>query len=108
MKRWTQTLVGILIGFAALAAAAQGYPAKAVHVVVPYPAGGYYDLLARFPDLGTRLRQVAGTLSGGQQQMLVITRAHFVAAAENPTSQLNNLRRLLSKRVEIPLTALGA
>lgn len=58
MRRWTQALVGILIGFAALAAAAQGYPAKAVHVVVPYPAGGYYDLLARV--IGGKLQEILG------------------------------------------------
>lgn len=58
MRRWTQTLVGIVIGCAALAAAAQGYPAKAVHVVVPYPAGGYYDLLARV--IGGKLQETWG------------------------------------------------
>jgi len=30
---------------------------------------------ARFPDLGKRRSQVAGTLSGGQQQMLAVSRA---------------------------------
>lgn len=58
MSRWTQALVGILIGFAALAAGAQGYPARAVHVVVPYPAGGYYDLLARV--IGGKLQETWG------------------------------------------------
>jgi len=33
------------------------------------------DVLDRFPVLGERIDQVAGTLSGGQQQMLVIARA---------------------------------
>ena len=32
-------------------------------------------MLARFPILGERLKQRAGTLSGGEQQMLVIARA---------------------------------
>ena len=58
MWRWTQALVGILMGFAALAAGAQGYPARAVHVVVPYPAGGYYDLLARV--IGGKLQETLG------------------------------------------------
>jgi branched-chain amino acid transport system ATP-binding protein len=31
--------------------------------------------LARFPQLGSRARQLAGTLSGGEQQMLAIARA---------------------------------
>ncbi len=33
------------------------------------------DVLARFPRLKERLRQAAGTMSGGEQQMLVIGRA---------------------------------
>lgn len=33
------------------------------------------DMLALFPRLGERLRQPAGTLSGGEQQMLAIARA---------------------------------
>jgi branched-chain amino acid transport system ATP-binding protein len=33
------------------------------------------DVLARFPRLKDRLRQAAGTMSGGEQQMLVIARA---------------------------------
>jgi branched-chain amino acid transport system ATP-binding protein len=33
------------------------------------------DVLARFPRLKDRLRQAAGTMSGGEQQMLVIGRA---------------------------------
>lgn len=41
----------------------------------PAIAGDLDSVLARFPDLATRLRQVAGTLSGGQQQMLVMARA---------------------------------
>ncbi|MCK8787311.1 ABC transporter ATP-binding protein [Roseomonas sp. NAR14] len=32
-------------------------------------------MIARFPRLGERLRQAAGTLSGGEQQMLAIARA---------------------------------
>jgi branched-chain amino acid transport system ATP-binding protein len=35
----------------------------------------YDDVLHRFPRLKDRLRQAAGTLSGGEQQMLVIGRA---------------------------------
>ena len=33
------------------------------------------SMLVRFPSLRTRMRQSAGTLSGGEQQMLVIARA---------------------------------
>ncbi len=38
-------------------------------------AGSRDAILADFPVLAERLRQVAGTLSGGQQQMLAIARA---------------------------------
>lgn len=34
------------------------YPSKPVHIVVPYPAGGSGDFLARL--IGTRLSQVMG------------------------------------------------
>ncbi|MCL4250279.1 MAG: ABC transporter ATP-binding protein [Anaerolineae bacterium] len=33
------------------------------------------SVLARFPRLGERIRQLAGTLSGGEQQMLIMARA---------------------------------
>src|SRR3990172_339335 len=46
MRKMKTTLLAILLACAA-AASAQVYPTKAVRVVVPYPAGGYYDLLAR-------------------------------------------------------------
>lgn len=36
---------------------------------------GYAQALALFPVLGQRLQQMAGTLSGGEQQMLAIARA---------------------------------
>jgi branched-chain amino acid transport system ATP-binding protein len=38
-------------------------------------AGDLEQMLARFPALRDRLKQRAGTLSGGEQQMLVIARA---------------------------------
>jgi len=38
-------------------------------------AAGLADVYAMFPVLGTRRNQVAGTLSGGQQQMVAIGRA---------------------------------
>jgi branched-chain amino acid transport system ATP-binding protein len=37
-------------------------------------ANRLHDILASFPELGGRLRQKAGTLSGGEQQMLAIGR----------------------------------
>ncbi|HXW31463.1 MAG TPA: MFS transporter, partial [Acidimicrobiales bacterium] len=37
-------------------------------------AGAIDQALGRFPELGPRLHQTAGTLSGGEQQMLALTR----------------------------------
>lgn len=54
--RWS---VGVLCGVAALPAIAQGFPNKIVDIVVPYPAGGPSDYVARQiqPGLGKALGQ---------------------------------------------------
>ena len=39
---------------------------------------------AHFPVLGERRRQAAGTLSGGEQQMLALARSHAAAASAPP------------------------
>ena len=54
MKKLQQVLFAILLACAS-AASAQVYPAKAVRFIVPYPAGGYYDLLARV--IGAKLAE---------------------------------------------------
>jgi branched-chain amino acid transport system ATP-binding protein len=50
------------------------------NVALQAEAGSEGDALAQavdtFPVLGERLGQVAGTLSGGEQQMLALVRAH--------------------------------
>jgi len=61
----TSMLAAFLVSFAGLAiaapgiVAAQSYPAKAVRVVVPFPAGGGTDIQARaiFKELGEQLKQ---------------------------------------------------
>ena len=47
MRKVLQGLFTFTLVAAALAAGAQTYPARAVNFIVPYPAGGYYDLLPR-------------------------------------------------------------
>ena len=52
-------------------------PAQVAALPDTVPAGGYelYDIYDAFPVLGQRRHQKAGTLSGGEQQMLAIGRA---------------------------------
>ena len=45
----------LLLAAAGAAAQAQGYPSKPIRVVVPYPAGGVVDVIAR--SVGERMAQ---------------------------------------------------
>jgi len=67
MKSTQRLLLGLLLAGFAWAAVAQGYPARAVRMIVPYPAGGYYDLLAR--TIGQKLSE------GWGQPLVVENRA---------------------------------
>src|SRR5688572_24676921 len=53
MKALFRTFLATLVACAAAHAAAQSYPAKAVHIVVPFPPSGAADLLTR--ALGKKL-----------------------------------------------------
>ncbi len=48
----------LLLAAAGAAAQAQGYPSKPIRVVVPYPAGGVVDVIAR--SVGERMAQTIG------------------------------------------------
>jgi len=56
MTRFTAVIASAVLSIGL--ASAQGYPAKPVRIVVPYPAGGASDTLARL--LGAKLNEVLG------------------------------------------------
>ena len=59
MRRLLTVMVAILVGLAwAGVAAAQNYPTRAMTMIVPFPAGGATDTLARF--LAEKMRAVLG------------------------------------------------
>jgi tripartite-type tricarboxylate transporter receptor subunit TctC len=58
MRKALKALFGVLLVSLASVAAAQNWPARAVHFIVPYPAGGYYDVLARV--IGAELGETLG------------------------------------------------
>ncbi len=47
MDRCMKTLVAVCAALLAQAAGAQGFPSKVIRIVVPYPAGGTTDIMAR-------------------------------------------------------------
>src|SRR6266478_2066150 len=59
MRRWLMVMVTVLLGLGSTGmAAAQGYPARPITMIVPFPAGGATDTLARF--LAERMRGILG------------------------------------------------
>jgi tripartite-type tricarboxylate transporter receptor subunit TctC len=59
MNRWLMGMIAIALGLASTAMAdAQNYPTRPVTMIVPFPAGGATDTLARF--LAERMRAVLG------------------------------------------------
>ena len=58
MRKALKALLGVLLVSLASVAVAQNWPARPVHFIVPYPAGGYYDVLARV--IGAELGETLG------------------------------------------------
>src|SRR5260221_3201733 len=59
MRRLLMVMVAVLLGLGSTGmAAAQIYPARAITMIVPFPAGGATDTLARF--LAERMREILG------------------------------------------------
>ena len=67
MQRFLKVILALGAIFIASVAAAQGYPARPVRIIVPYPPGGTVDLVARF--IAQRLTDQTG------QQFVVDNRA---------------------------------
>ena len=70
-KRRARVLVSLALGallqLASVTALAQAYPSRPIKVVVPYPPGGYYDMMARV--VGQKMAEGLG------QQVVVENRA---------------------------------
>ena len=47
MQRFLKVILALGAIFMASVAAAQGYPARPVRIIVPYPPGGATDVMAR-------------------------------------------------------------
>jgi tripartite-type tricarboxylate transporter receptor subunit TctC len=59
MCRWSVMMMAAMLALASAgAAAAQGYPTRAITMIVPFPAGGATDTLARF--LAEQMRGILG------------------------------------------------
>jgi tripartite-type tricarboxylate transporter receptor subunit TctC len=58
MRRWLTVAVAALLGLASGTAVAQNYPTRAIAMIVPFPAGGATDTLARF--LAEQMRPILG------------------------------------------------
>jgi tripartite-type tricarboxylate transporter receptor subunit TctC len=96
MKRRT-VLAGLLLaglGFASLPAQADDYPSRTVTIIVPYPAGGPTDQLARVvaESLSKQFNQnfVVENLSGGGT--IIATNKVVKAAPDGYTLLLHNLQ----------------
>src|ERR1700726_2283934 len=59
MRKWMTVVVATLLGLGSTGAArAENYPARAITMIVPFPAGGATDTLARF--LAEKMRAILG------------------------------------------------
>ena len=99
-----KNLMALLAASLALAASAQTYPAKPVHLIVPFPAGGATDILSRAlsVELGRKLGQpvivdnkpgaggtigalvVAKAAPDGYTLLLTTSSTHSIGPAVNP------------------------
>src|SRR5262245_47863522 len=58
MRALARFLLAALVAWAGAAAGQGAGPAKPIRTIVPYPAGGYYDLIAR--SVGHKLSEALG------------------------------------------------
>jgi tripartite-type tricarboxylate transporter receptor subunit TctC len=64
MRRWLGLLIAAFLALGwSLSCAAQDYPTRPMTMIVPFPAGGATDTVARF--LGEKMRAILGQPVGG-------------------------------------------
>ena len=91
MRRILLTCVALLF---AGAAAAQGYPNRALRIVVPFPPGGTSDILAR--TIGARLSESVGRLINTEPLRLEMgRRARERALAHDLDAFAQNLAQVM-------------
>lgn len=95
---------GIAIGLAALAIQAQDFPSKAISLVVPYPAGGVSDFVARLvqPEYQRQMgQQVLVENIGGAGGALGLQRV-LSAASDGHTQALGSPTELVLTPMALP------
>jgi len=82
IARWNRmALVGVAFAATVGAAVAQDYPKGPVRIVVPYPAGGYTDLLARHLAAGLQARLGQPFIVDNKPGAATAIAAEFVVAS---------------------------
>ena len=116
-RRTTRLLAGLCVLLLAAAAFAQGWPAKPVRIVVPYPPGGGNDVLARLiaPNLSARWGQTvvvdnragaAGNL-GADEVARSVADGHTLLMATSTISMTPGLGQKVAYDLERDLIAVS-
>src|SRR5450756_3015316 len=103
------------MALAAGAALAQAFPSKAVHIIVPFPAGGSFDVTARIlaqrMQLGQSVlvenRPGGGTVIGTEYVARSSGDVHTILSSRPSFSMLSSLRSNLPFDTEKDFKALG-